>query len=328
MHEMNANGVSITAPGRWVHALAVLTVGATVILLGLGSVVTTFRVGMADPIWPTYPWHLLLISWQEPSPGFLIEHTHRLAGYLVGCCVMVLALSLWFGDSRRWLRWLGLAALLGVIVQGLLGGFRVKLNALMGTDLALIHGCFAQVVFALLVSLALFTSRRWTGTALPLPAPAELRHLRRCSLLLTALLFVQLILGAVVRHMHSSLGQRAHVLTAFAVVAVAVWLAKTVWESSAPEGFLRNVVKFLAVLIVLQLLLGVEAWTLKFASGGLPEAQILTARQALVRTGHVLIGSWILATSVVVTLCAHGHAAGALTFHFSARPVRRLEAAR
>ena len=40
---------------------------------------------MADPVWPTYPWHLLLISWDEPSPGFIIEHTHRLVGYVAGC---------------------------------------------------------------------------------------------------------------------------------------------------------------------------------------------------------------------------------------------------
>jgi cytochrome c oxidase assembly protein subunit 15 len=327
MHETMENGALTTVPSRWVHRWAVLTVGATVVLLGLGSIVTTFRVGMADPIWPTYPWHLLLISWEEPSPGFLIEHTHRLAGYIVGCCVIVLALSLWWGETRRWLRWLGMVALLGVIAQGLLGGFRVKLNALVGTDLALIHGCFAQVVFALLVSLALFTSRGWTTAALPATGTPEMARLRCWSLWLTGLVFVQLVLGAAVRHMHSALGQRAHVLAAFAVVAVMAWLAKTVWDRSAPERFLMNIMKFLAVLIVFQLLLGVEAWTLKFASGGLPEAQAVTARQALVRTAHVLIGSWILATSVVVTLCTHRQAVPALNLHIPASPERRLEAA-
>src|SRR5205814_4599564 len=121
------------------------------------------RVGMADPIWPTYPWHLLLISYDEPRPGFIIEHTHRLAGYIVGCCVIVLAIGLWCYHPRRWLGWLGVLALAGVIVQGLLGGFRVVLNALVGTNLALIHGLFAQLVFALLVSLAVFTSRSWSA---------------------------------------------------------------------------------------------------------------------------------------------------------------------
>src|SRR5713226_9137275 len=117
---------------RWLHRLAVLTVCATVALLALGAVVTTLKVCMADSIWPTYPWHLMLISWQEPRAGFLIEHTHRLAGYFVGCCVMLLAVGLWRLETRRWLRWLGVVALAGVIVQGLLGGFRVRLNALLG----------------------------------------------------------------------------------------------------------------------------------------------------------------------------------------------------
>src|SRR6185437_10743718 len=141
-----------------------------------GAIVTTFQVGMADPVWPTMPWHLALIDWREPNPGFVIEHTHRLAGYIVGCCVIVLAAGLCFSARRTWLKWLGVAALAGVIVQGLLGGFRVVLHAILGTNLAVIHGRFAQIVFSLLVSLAVLTSARFA--AVPLPA-AESPRLRR-----------------------------------------------------------------------------------------------------------------------------------------------------
>ncbi len=130
---------------RALHWWAVLTVVATVGLLAIGSIVTTFRVGMADPVWPTYPWHLLLISYDEPKTGFLIEHTHRLAGYIVGCCVIVLAVWLQISARRNWLVYLGWVALGCVILQGLLGGFRVVLNALVGTDLAAVHGIFAQL---------------------------------------------------------------------------------------------------------------------------------------------------------------------------------------
>src|SRR5260370_20833692 len=144
---------------RALHGWAVLTVVATVALLIVGAVVTTFRVGMADPVWPTYPWHLLLISYDEPKSGFLIEHTHRLAGYIVGCCVIVVAVWLTISARRGWLIGLGWAVLLCVIVQGLLGGFRVRLNALFGTDLAAVHGVFAQVVFGMIVSVAVCTSR-------------------------------------------------------------------------------------------------------------------------------------------------------------------------
>src|SRR6516165_11242062 len=186
-YEVNETPLTSKSPPRWLHRWAVVTVCATFVLLFLGAVVTTFRVGMADPIWPTFPWHLLLISWDEPSPGFLIEHSHRLAGYIVGCCVIVLAVGLSHLDPRLWVRRLGMLALLGVIVQGLLGGFRVKLNALLGTDLALIHGCFAQVVFAVLVSLAWLTSQ--SGPALT--ARTEARSgLRRWSLGIAGLIYL------------------------------------------------------------------------------------------------------------------------------------------
>src|SRR5207244_1016929 len=172
-----------THSSRWLHRWAVLTACATFVLLLLGAVVTTFRVGMADPIWPTYPWHLLLVSWEEPRPGFLVEHSHRLAGYIVGCCVIVLAVGLWRSDRGPSLRWLGVAALLGVIIQGLLGGFRVVLDRYLGNNLALIHGCFAQLVFGLLVILAAMTSAPLTPPLSPEGrGGSERRRLWRLSL--------------------------------------------------------------------------------------------------------------------------------------------------
>lgn len=306
------------------HRWAVFTVCATAVLLVLGAIVTTFRVGMADPVWPTYPWHLLLISWEEPSPGFLIEHSHRLAGYVVGCCVIVLAVWLWLSETRRWLQWLGTAALLGVIVQGLLGGFRVRLHALLGTDLAVIHGCFAQVVFALLVSIALFCSRGWLAAELP-SAQANYAPLRKLSVATTAVLFVQIVLGAVLRHTYSPLGQRGHLIVAFAAVLLVTWLVKTVLEQHSAERPLVRTAWLLAGLTGFQVLVGVEAWVFRFSSGVPPELQQVTPGQAAVRTLHVMIGFAIFATSVVLALRAHRHAAVALTL--GAAPAGRLEGA-
>src|SRR3954471_22424572 len=102
------------SPSRGLHRWAVLTAAATFGLLALGAVVTSFRVGMADPVWPTLPWHLFLISWRGPSSGFLIEHTHRLCGHLVGCCVIVLAVWLWLREPNRGLRAFGLALVLAM----------------------------------------------------------------------------------------------------------------------------------------------------------------------------------------------------------------------
>lgn len=366
---------------RWLHYWAVLTVCATLGMLLLGAIVTTFKVGMADPVWPTAPWHLLLIDWQEPSAGFLIEHTHRAAGHVIGYCVIVLAVGLWLREPRLglrrlglgalasmivtlalgfwlketqfwlvcvavtladvglllvvalrlkepafWLRWLATAALGGVIVQGLLGGFRVKLNALVGTDLAVIHGCFAQVMFAVLVALALLTSRGWKLHGAN-PAEGSVRaRLNTLSAVATSLILVQIILGALLRHnTQTALAQRGHLLVAFAVVIAVAWLAGVAFAGPVRDRSIARAVALLAALVGVQLFFGVEALFFRFSAGMLPELQSVTLPQALVRTIHVLLGSCILATSVVVTL--RGRRRTNLTVQLAAAPTSRLEGA-
>jgi cytochrome c oxidase assembly protein subunit 15 len=299
---MPSTSAEIRFAPRWLHAWSVLTAGATVALLALGAVVTTFQVGMADPVWPTLPWHLALIDWSEPNPGFVIEHSHRLAGYVVGCCTIVLALGLWFSARRSWLKWLGVAALAGVILQGLLGGFRVVLHAWLGTNLAVIHGCFAQIVFSLLVSLAVLTAARFATESLP---SENSPRLRRWSLVLTALVFLQLVWGALLRHTNGALAQRMHLMTAFAVVAVAVWFAHIALASPSARRLLGRTLILLGVLLTLQIMLGVESWLGKFAGVLPPEMRKPTIGQAATRVAHVLVGSFILATAVVQAVLLH-----------------------
>src|SRR5215831_13209351 len=108
-----------TPSPRWLHRWSLLTVCATVVLLGLGSAVTNIKAGMADPVWPTKPTALL-----DSTPEQLQD-----VRYVVGCCAIVLCAWLWLREPRRWLRWLGTAALLGVCIQGLFGGLRVTEHA-------------------------------------------------------------------------------------------------------------------------------------------------------------------------------------------------------
>ena len=254
---------------------------------------------MADPIWPTYPGTRALIDWTEPESGFIIEHTHRAAGYLVGCCIIVLMLGLLFAQPRRGLKGLGVVLLVAVIVQGLLGGFRVLLNRYLGPNLALVHGCFAQVVFALTVVLAVVTGRSYlagmeTGT-MALAAP----RLRRVTLLVVALVYTQIVFGAVLRHFFNTLGQRGHLLTAFAVVAGVVWVVKDVREHHRRDRALMVPAYTLAGLVVCQLLMGVEAWMLRYTYTSASAAHPLG-----VRTTHLLLGSLIFGVSIVVALQA------------------------
>ncbi len=202
------------------------------------------------------------------------------------------------------MKWLGIAALVGVIVQGLLGGFRVVLHVWFGTNLAVIHGCFAQVVFSLFVSLAvhhLGAIRRLR----PLPAEDSPR-VRLWSLLLTVLVFLQLIWGALVRHTNGALAQRFHFLTAFAVVAAAVWLAHVVLTKSA--GSRSAGPYFDRAGRSARVCRSCSASRVGWASSPASCCRRLhkpTIGQAIVRVSHVLIGSFILAASVVLTVKAH-----------------------
>jgi heme A synthase len=289
---------------RWVHGLAVFTALAALPLLFLGAEVTTKQVGMVDPAWPTQPLYLFVegTAW-EKGVGFLIEHGHRLAGWTVGLCAIVLTIAVWKTEPRRWIRWLALAVLVGVSCQGILGGLRVRLNAYFGTDLALIHGCFGQLVFSLLVSLAMCTSRRWSETSTD--ALPDLAPLRRWSLLVTGLLILQLVLGALVRHRGLAIAQRGHLLVAFAAIAAVTWLVKLIADNYRTERGLVAAARLLAIFVVIQIALGIEAWMVKFGSMQVVEPGHWLFNRDLVRTCHVLGGAILLATSVVVGLRAH-----------------------
>jgi heme a synthase len=298
------NPTTPTTP-RWLNVWAIVTVLTTLPTLLLGAEVTSRDVGMADQVSLRTPWHLFIIDPREYGLGFVIEHSHRTAGWLIGLCTIVLMVSLWLKEPRRWLRWLGTAALLAVIAQGVLGIFRVRLNALLGRDLALVHGCFAQLVFALLVSIALLTSRTWT--ALRNPEQIGDRRLRSWSLAVAVLVFLQIVLGAVVRHTGSPIGPRLHLLTAFAVVAAVVWLIKVALESPARDRPLSLFLFVMGIVLAAQLSLGVEAWLGKFfepRTSLWSQLRPLLSDPSLFRSLHYLFGAFLFSDAVLVTLWA------------------------
>ena len=307
-------------PGQWskviIHALAVLTVVAAFPLLFLGAEVTTKGVGMADQRSIVNPLQAMR-EFEGQSLGFVLEHSHRLAGWFVGLCGIALAAALWLGESRRWLQWLGTAALLLIAAQGLLGIFRVQLNALLGPQLAWVHGSFAPIVYATLVSVALFTSRHWTacGLALGVSARSAKPHaeliLCRWSLAMVGLVYLQLVLGGMLRHQPTLLAARGHLLGAFAATAGLLWLVKLAWESDACRWAKRVMLGLLAV----QALLGVEAWLSWMKRFFIPSAANEESPAVhWLRSGHYVVGTLLFATTVVFMLQAHrtwgGHSCG------------------
>ncbi|MCI0463074.1 MAG: COX15/CtaA family protein [Gemmataceae bacterium] len=320
------------APPRWVHWWAVLTVCLTLPLLILGAEVTTRGVGMVDQRGFRWPGEIIRIladsGYRESlglvlSFGLVIELTHRLSGFLVGIAAIVLCVGL-LATGRGWKRWLGVAVLGAVTSQGLLGRYRVDLNALFGNTLSLVHGCVAHLVFALLVSVALWTSRGWVAAG-----PAASPRLRRWSLVVLVLIFGQLVLGALVRHKDLTLGARAHLLGAFVVVGAVVWLVRLAREAPPGERAGTRAVGVLASLVALQLVLGVESWLSKFAVDGhmLRQVEPLPVETDLIRSAHYLVGALTFAASVAVALLTHRQASWAARTVPAPAPSGRLEGA-
>src|SRR5580692_13165100 len=151
------NAKTIYPRTRALHWFAVLTAVATFLLLGAGGLVTSHEAGMSVPDWPnSYGYNMFLFPPSKWIGGIFYEHTHRLWASVVGFLTTVLAVWLWLKDPRKWMAWLGVAAVLLVVLQGILGGLRVDLKM---ASLGVFHGAIAQVFLVLVCSISFFTSR-------------------------------------------------------------------------------------------------------------------------------------------------------------------------
>lgn len=356
-------------PLSLIYILSLLAFLSALVLLLLGQLVTSFRVGMADPIWPTEPWYLF-INYRLDF-GYFIEHMHRIIGFVVGGLVALLTIIIWYTEQRsiyRWtgflgliisfygfgnfhrelisqrdltpaetlipfrsmgitvvgfcilysitinsltagcrysiLRLIGISALLAIMIQGLLGGFRVFFNELFGTDLAIIHGIFAHVVLGILSFLVALTHPMLTNSLCTYSTRNQCSPLLvKVSIFCTISLYIQVIFGVLVRHDPIPLTQKLHFLTAFLVSFFLFWLLFIIYSSPSVRLFLDNrLLVVLIFLLICQLVLGVEAWMEKFGSYTLPELVPVTKWNATVRTLHSLIGSVILAKIVMITV--------------------------
>ncbi len=135
--------------------------------------------------------------------GIFYEHSHRMIATFVGFLTVILALWLWRREDRLWVRVLGFTALGAVIIQGILGGLAVRF--LLPTPISVSHATLAQTFFSLVVALALFTSSWWRSDQLHLRNDTPSPKLFTLALLTTGTVFIQLILGALMRHTQSGL---------------------------------------------------------------------------------------------------------------------------
>jgi cytochrome c oxidase assembly protein subunit 15 len=201
-HEPGVSPSAITDGGsKWLHRFAWFTSIATLFLICSGGMVTSKGVGLAVPDWPTtFGYNMFLFPVSKWVGGIFFEHTHRLIASTVGFLTIILAIWIWRADPRRWLRYLGLAALGAVILQGVLGGLRVTM---LKDEIGIFHALLAQAFFGILIVITFATSRLWQRLR-ENDAPA-MRRFFRVVLSTTILIYVQLGLGATMRHQHLDL---------------------------------------------------------------------------------------------------------------------------
>lgn len=294
----------------WLHRYAKLVSAATVLLIVAGGLVTSTGSGLAVPDWPTsYGWNMLTFPMKHMVGGIFYEHGHRLIASGVGFLTIVLALWIWRAEPRRWLRTLGFLALGAVILQGVLGGITVLY--FLPTAVSTAHAGLAQIFFCLTIAISLFTSRSWT--AAPAAGVVNDRALRLVATTTTALIYVQILIGATMRHSEAGLAipdfplvfggvlpphwtpqiavHYAHrVGAAIVTLAIAATFGH-VWYHHRDRRELRRPAIVLAWLLLVQITLG-----------GLV---VLTEKDVAINTAHVVAGALVLATSLVLTLRSH-----------------------
>jgi heme a synthase len=280
----------------WPHRLAVVLACATFPLLFIGGLVTSKGAGLAVPDWPTtFGYHMFLYPWSKMVGNIFYEHSHRLVASAVGLLTIALTLAFWLRERRHWLRWLGVAALLLVILQGVIGGLRV---VLLENTLAIVHAAFAQAFFALTVSLAIFTSAEWSIEPKDKPI-TDVGRLGRLCAVTTGLIYIQAIFGAVLRHT----GERvdAHLFFAALVALHVIFVLVRIMKFHADLPKLTRPACFLGALLLLQLMLGIGSYFGKFTSMlGLSMGTLV-----ILTTTHLVTGALMLATSLLLTLRAY-----------------------
>jgi len=278
---------------RSLHRYAVFTACCTFVLLNAGALVTSNDAGLSIPDWP-----LAYGSFVPPFVGGIrYEYSHRVFAAFVGCLTIGLAVWLWRAEKRSWMRWLGLAALGGVIAQGILGGLTVKTYQLPPVSAA--HGTLAQLFFSTLVAIAIFTSRWWQGDLPEFEDPGSPR-IRTLVLWTLAAVFGQLILGAAFRH--KGFGIIPHLVGAVVVTILVFVTAGALKRRFARVPALRSCALYLHILIGVQLLLGAGAYWSRLYSAGFPQP---IAVMVTLTVAHTVTGALVLAVTLATTLIVY-----------------------
>lgn len=229
--------------------------------------------------------------------GIRYEFTHRVIATCVGLLTIGLAAWLRRIEKRAWMRWLGLAALGGVIAQGILGGLTVRM--FQPPPVSAAHATLAQLFFSTVVAIAVFTSSWWNAPLAEMDDPGSPR-VRTLVVWTLAAVFLQLILGAALRH--KGFGIIPHLIGAVIVTILIFMTAGALKSRFADVPALRSCARYLHILIGVQLLLGAGAYWSRVYSAR--SAQPMGAMVALTVV-HTVTGALVLAVTLVTALISY-----------------------
>ena len=281
------------------------------LMLVTGGLVTGLEAGLAVPDWPnSYGHNMLLYPLTEmissENDGIFFEHAHRLTGMFVGIASLVMLVCAWRWSSNKVVRATATVVFFMVCLQGLLGGLRVTGYLTLSQDrellnpnvwIGVVHGVVGQLIFAGFVWIAAMMSPAWKDDSI---ANKTNRGDVRLGWVLVCSMVLQLILGAVYRHMlgDETLAPKAthilytHIFIAFVVLVVVVIFALRLLAYD--HGVLKTYGKLLMTLVGVQLLLGGGALIAIIINKGVEiptyEVVLTTLHQA---NGALLLGASI-----------------------------------
>ena len=280
----------MTGTNIWLHRYAVLLAFCTLLLVVAGGLVTSNDAGLSVPDWPLSYGKLM-----PPMEGNIrYEHGHRMVATTVGLLTIGMAIWLWRADHRRWVRRLGLIALAAVCVQGVLGGMTVIF--MLPKPVSISHACLAQLFFATTVALALFTSESWKRGA-RIVDDNGWPGLHWLAVVTAACVLAQLALGASARH--RALGALPHILGAFVVTGMILWVTLRILMRHSEHIALRRSALALLCITFLQVFLGIAAYMSRLATADAVQPMPV---MIVFTVFHVAAGALTMAASVVLSI--------------------------
>jgi len=301
----NSNATTLPAT-TWRSRFAWITALTYLPLIAVGGAVTSTDSGLAVPdavttygaISVLFPLKLMA------EPRIFLEHSHRLFGTLAGLTTLVLMIRVLMGEQRKLPKLLTITLFVAVAIQGYMGIIRVAESS---TFFAIIHGIFAQLVFAGALSTAIILSDTWTNAEPNEKVIFSAKRARTFMLLTVIALFIQLSLGAVTRHLNSNHAMFAHMGFAFITIMFVIIggaLCIRVGKADPSGQPIRPFGALLHALVTVQFMLGFAvlgmAWEGEDAaalptSENLAQAAPIETAAALITTSHHIVGALVLA---------------------------------